>query len=355
MAAPVGSIPTRSRQRSALVVPRANRPAVGHATRLDVASGGPPRMGGRLVGVPSTDVERRALLIVNPHAGRGRARKLARRLPHTARALGWEVEVRETLRAGHEKELAAQAKAERWPVVVAVGGDGTVHGIANGLLQDGRTQTVLAHVPIGTGNDFAKTVGLDKASHPMRNLRHVLQGSVRHLDVGWAAGEYFVNGLGIGFGAEVVRSALEVKRLRGFALYLAAVCRSFRGFEAPAIAVSTEEHSERGRLLMVEVSIGKTAGGGFMLTPDADPEDGLLDVCLIRDIGLVTFLRYVPRVIRGTHAHLPPVTVFQTRRAEVQGLSGPLMIHLDGELRFPQGTSLAVEILPARLPVLCVA
>ncbi len=300
-------------------------------------------------------VERRAIMILNPHAGRGRARKLARPLPDIARDMGWEVELWETEHAGHEVDLAARARGQGWPVVIAVGGDGTVHGVVNGMLAAGPTDTVLAHVPIGTGNDFAKTVGLDKASHPERNLRAVLAGVVRHLDLGKVLGEYFVNGFGMGFAAEVVKNTFEFKRLRGFALYLASVIRTFFQFRAPLLAISAAEHCEDGRLLMAEIAIGKTAGGGFRLTPEADPTDGLLDVFIVREVGTLTFIRCLHRVVLGTHTELPPVTIFQTRRAEVMSLGNPIAVHLDGELRFPREARLVVEIEPARLAALCVA
>ena len=104
---------------------------------------------------------------------------------------------------------------------------------------------------------------------------------------------------------------------------------------------------------MVEITLGKTTGGGFTVSPDADACDGLLDVCLIREIGTLTFLRYVPRVIRGTHVGLPPVEVFQSDRIELESFAGPAAVHLDGELRFAETASIVVEILPGRLPVLC--
>ncbi len=296
--------------------------------------------------------DKRALFILNPHAGRGRARRLFRSLPETARELGWDFAVRETRYAGHEIELAAEAEREGWPVLIAVGGDGTVHGVANGLLADGPTETVLAHVPIGTGNDFAKTVRLDKARHPERNLKLILEGDVQRLDVGHALGEYFVNGLGIGFGAEVARNILEFKRLRGFALYLASVYRTFFSFQAPTLDVSAAEHGEHGPILMAEISIGKTAGGGFKLTPQADAQDGLLDVCLIRDISVLTFLRYMPRVLTGTHTTLAPVTVFQTKHVTVSAAE-PSVVHLDGEVRLPEVASITARVEPAALPALC--
>lgn len=259
----------------------------------------------------------------------------------------------ETEHAGHETELARRAAGQGWPLVVVVGGDGTVHGAVNGLLAAECPTPVFGHVPIGTGNDFAKTVGLDKAHPPEDNLRRILNGVVRRLDLGYALGEYFVNGLGVGFSAEVARNILTFRRLRGFTLYFASVLRTFRTFEMPNLDVAAPERRERGKIMMAEVAIGKTAGGGFKLTPDADPADGLLDVCLISEVGLTYFLRHVRRLMKGTHTDLEPVTVFQTPQVEVTSVDGLIPIHLDGELRYPQTTHLLANIVPQRLSALC--
>ena len=105
--------------------------------------------------------------------------------------------------------------------------------------------------------------------------------------------------------------------------------------------------------MMCNVSIGLTQGGGFRLAPGASADDGLLDVCLIRRVGLPRFLRYLPRVVRGTHANLPEITLFRTTRMTVTGLSDPLAVQLDGELRYPAGRTIDVAILPGQLHVLC--
>lgn len=305
------------------------------------------------VATPSRSAQKRALLLVNPQAGNGRARKLARSLPLVAAELGWEVEQRETRNPGDEVALAADASRAGWPVLIVVGGDGTVHGAVNGLLSEESRKTVLAHVPVGTGNDFAKMVGLNKAHKPAHNLQRILEGEPRHFDVGKTLGEYFVNSVGVGFAAEAARNLMKYKKLGGFASYVVAVYRTFFSYEAPELSVGATDFYERGQILMVETTLGKTVGGGFTVTPDADPHDGLLDVCLIREVGTLAFLRYVPKVIRGTHAHLPPVEIFKAERVEIESYSGPSIVHLDGEVRFAETASIVVEILPGLLPVMC--
>jgi YegS/Rv2252/BmrU family lipid kinase len=294
-----------------------------------------------------------ACFILNAAAGRGMGHRLRPRLAESVAALGWDAKIEETTHAGHEADLAAQARADGWPLVVAVGGDGTVHHAANGLLADGPTDTVLGHVPIGTGNDYAYALGLGKAPFE-RNLATALNGTPRPLDVGRALGEYFVNALGAGFDAEAVRHTLRMKHLRGSLLYLAAVYRTFVSFRPPQLEVSATEHTERGRMMMMEVAIGPRIGGGFKIAPDAVPDDGMFDVCVIRRVGLWRFLRYVPRVIKGTHATLPDVALFRSSRVTLTGISGPVWLHLDGELRQLDGDAPeTVEILPRYLKVLC--
>lgn len=273
-------------------------------------------------------------------------------LERGVRECGWEVSVRVTRRAGDEVTLAREACEAGWPVVIAVGGDGTAHGVANGICAAGGHNVQFGVVPVGTGNDFAKLLHL--VPGPVEaNLRRLLGGAVRRFDVGRALGEYFINGLGIGFDAEVVRQLTRFPRLRGFALYLAAVYRTFIGFRAPNLDVRAAEHRENGELMMLEISIGTTAGGGFRLTPEATPDDGLFDVCVIRKVGWLEFLRYVPRVIRGTHASCPPVRMFRSAAVHVSPRSPGVAVHMDGELRLPATDRIDVALIPQRLVVLC--
>ena len=149
-------------------------------------------------------------------------------------------------------------------------------------------------------------------------------------------GEHFTNSLGIGFDAEVVRQANRLTRLRGLAVYVVAVYKTFVTFRAPVLEVVSAAHRETGPTMMLECSIGVSAGGGFYLTPQADPSDGLLDVCLIRKVGLLKFLRYVPRVLKGTHLGLAEVAMFRTPSLTIRSPEEPLLLHLDGELRAPE-------------------
>jgi len=295
-------------------------------------------------------------LILNPASGHGLGRKLRPRIERALRDAGLTFDVVETSAPGDAVGLAREAATRGVERIVAAGGDGTVHEVANGLLQappaaDGATGPALGTIPIGTGNDFAKLVNVYKCA-PEEAARRIAAAGVRRFDVGKVVGEYFDNSLGIGFDAEVARQANQTTKLSGLAVYVVAVYKSFVSFRAPVLEVASIAHRETGPMMMLECSIGRSAGGGFYLTPDADPSDGLLDVCLIRKVGLGKFLRYVPKVLSGKHTGLAEVAMFRTASLRIRSTDRPLLLHLDGEVRAPESREVEVTLEPGRLRVL---
>jgi len=293
--------------------------------------------------------------VLNPAAGRGAA---ARALDPIAREFhhqGWSVEVERTERPGHGAELAARAVQAGAQRIVAVGGDGTVHDVANGLLRHGLGgrggDVALGVVPIGSGNDFAKLVGVYRHS-PVRAVRRLVTAQTARFDAGLVCDEYFVNSVGFGFGPEVVRVRNAMPGLSGFASYFVPVLRAFARFRPPRLEVRARGFAETGNMMMVEVCNGTTAGGSYRFAPDAQPGDGRLDVCLVRRVSLLRFLMAVPRVMRGTHATMREVALFQTRQVTIRSLDGPLLLHVDGELRQPDTHECAVRVEPGRLKVM---
>ncbi len=298
----------------------------------------------------------KTLVILNPASGHGQGRKLRPRIERALGGAGIAFDLVETRAPGHAIVLGREAGAAGRERVVAVGGDGTVHEVANGLLQapaaaDGATVPALGAIPVGTGNDFAKLIHVFRVP-PEEAARRMAAARTERFDVGCVNGEYFDNSLGVGFDAEVARQANAATRLSGLAVYVVAVYKSFVSFRAPTLEVRSAAHQETGPMMMLECSIGRSAGGGFYLTPDADPADGLLDVCLIRKVGLVKFLRYVPRVLKGTHGSLPVVAMFRTASLTIRSEGRPLLLHLDGEVRAPDTREIEVTLEPKRLRVL---
>ncbi|HYL20790.1 MAG TPA: diacylglycerol kinase family protein [Gemmatimonadales bacterium] len=291
-----------------------------------------------------------AHVVLNPAAGRGAAARALDPIAREFRRQGWAIEVARTERPGHGTELAGRAAEAGAHCVVAVGGDGTVHEVANGLLEHGG-DTALGVVPIGSGNDFAKLTGVYRHS-PVRAVQRLVTAQATAFDAGRVCGEYFVNSVGFGFGPEVVRVRNGMPGLSGFASYFVPVFRAFARFRPPRLEVRARGFSETGYMMMVEVCNGTTAGGSYRFAPQALPGDGKLDVCVVRRVSLPRFLLAVPRVMRGTHGSMREVALFQTREVTIRSLDGPLVLHLDGELREPEARECTVRIDPARLKVL---
>jgi YegS/Rv2252/BmrU family lipid kinase len=293
-----------------------------------------------------------AHLIINPAAGRGAARRAADVVSRAFRSQGWAVDMARTERPGHGQELAAEAARAGARHVIAVGGDGTVHEVANGLLR-ADADTALGVVPTGSGNDFAKLVGT-YGHDPVRAVARLVTARSRRFDAGRVLGEWFVNSVGFGFGPAVVRMRNSMPKLRGFLSYLVPVVKTFFRFEPPLFDVAAPGFRERGYMMMVEVCNGTTAGGSYRFAPDADPSDGKMDVCLIRRVSLPRFLLAIPRVMRGTHVTMPEVALIQTAKLVVRSPEQPLVMHVDGELREPPPGvhECTVELERGRLNVL---
>jgi len=296
------------------------------------------------------------LVVLNPAAGRGKCARLRNRIERGLRDAGMQYELAETTGPGHAIGLAREAAGNGFKRLIAAGGDGTIHEVVNGLLQaplapDGATQVALGCIPAGTGDDFAKLVNVYKLP-PEAAAARMARAEEALFDVGKAGGEHFANVLGMGFDAEVVRNSDKIRRVKGIAVYLVAIYRTFVTFRAPVLEVESAEHCETSAMMMLAVQNGICEGGGFYLTPESDPADGYLDVCIIRKVGLLKFLRYVPLVMKGAHVGLDEVTVFRTKRLVVRGKDRRLVLESDGELREPIEREIEVTVEPAKLRVL---
>ncbi len=294
--------------------------------------------------------------IVNPVAGKGKAKKAIEVLQQEIGRRRLDAELRFTERQGDATALAAQARA---PVVVAVGGDGTVNEVANGIAG---TDKVLAVVPSGSGNDLVKSIGipveitgaLDVLSEGHRTFIDAAvvrcSSSVRAGPTCNSNSRYFVNGVGIGFDAAVAERTASIKYLGGFALYLVAVLQTLGKYSAPTFRVQLDGEVAEGKHLLIAIGNGRCAGGGFYLTPRAEIDDGSLDVCLIDDMSVPSILRLMPRVMKGTHDGYEGVRMTRTERITVEA-SEPFFVHADGEMVGRGVNRVDVEIRKGTLQV----
>ncbi len=291
------------------------------------------------------------LLLVNPTAGRGRAARLAGEAESAARAAWGRVTRLETTEPRAATSLvrsAVEAGAER---VLVLGGDGTMHEAANGLLQAKVAQRPpIGILPAGTGNDYAKMAGTAGCS-PAVAIRRLAGGAIRRMDVGAAWDEYFLNSIGIGFDAEVARVVNASKHGSGIPAYLAAVARVLFRFEPIEVEVRADDRDFTDRLLLLEIGIGPCVGGGFRLTPFAVPDDGLLDICAFQHMSVPGIVSRLPLAMLGRHTRLRQVRHFRTTALSVEGRGGPLHAQFDGELR-QVSTRMDIRLEARALPLM---
>lgn len=255
----------------------------------------------------------------------------------------------ETNGPGQEQLLAKQAVAKGASVIVVVGGDGTCGRVADAILQT-KSECALAVVPAGTGNDFAKTLGIEGCT-PQEIADLVSRGESTRIDVGIADDHYFVNSCGFGFDASVLEATQRVRFLKGDALYAYAALRqliSYRGIEVSANGLGG---AKPGRMLMVTVSNGRFLGGVFKIAPHASVLDDKLDVCFIGDTNTLERVKLFVGAMRGTHLRLPSVSAAIVKRLVLTFATSPCM-EIDGELRRGRSTTVELKSVPRALSVI---
>jgi YegS/Rv2252/BmrU family lipid kinase len=255
-------------------------------------------------------------------------------------------------RPGQLGELARRAVEEGASLVVAVGGDGTVNEVVQGLA--GRSAVELAVIPRGTGWDFARTYGiprrLDDAVAVARD------GRVRPIDLGraryraWNGSEaesYFANIASAGMSGAIAKRANETtKALGGKASYLWATLTVFARWRNDEVRVAVDGEHRTGRMHDVVVANGRFFGGGMMICPRAEPDDGVFDVLLIGDLTKRDLLLTLPKTYRGRHLPHPKAELLRGTVVEVDAPE-PLPVELDGEQ--PGTTPIRLEVVPEAL------
>jgi YegS/Rv2252/BmrU family lipid kinase len=297
---------------------------------------------------------RRLVAIVNPAAGHGRAQSRWRRLERLLRRHGVRPEVWHSRRRGHATELAREAIDLGFTTILAVGGDGTVHEVVNGLSLNSRLRhdVELGIVPGGTGMDFVRNLGVGPGLEAA--ARRILHGTARRIDVGvWSdrPDRSFVNFAETGIGAAVVAREAQIHRsMPGRASFFLAALAAVRKQENVVTRVSVDGiPAYDGPLVSVIVANGRYFGGGMKIAPRARIDDGELDVLVLGDFSRGELLTQVWKMYPGVHLGHSKVAWLRGSRIDVNPLE-PTNLDLDGEL-FGRGPY-SFGILPGALAVL---
>jgi YegS/Rv2252/BmrU family lipid kinase len=263
-------------------------------------------------------------LIVNPHAGAGRAVKLLPGVEAELRAQGRAFRVERTTSMEHARELAREAAAQD-EIVAAMGGDGITGAIA-GELRGGKG--LLAVLPGGRGNDFARKLGIP--FEPAEAAKLLRSGRETTVDLADAGALTYLGILSAGFDSDVSRIALQTRLKLGTFVYTYGVLRAIVSWKEAAweVVVDGTTHAFDG--YSVAVCNSGVFGGGMYLAPDASLQDGLLDVVMIGRDSKFNYLRGLPRVFKGTHLKDPAISLLQGREVTFKA-DRPFTAYADGD------------------------
>jgi diacylglycerol kinase (ATP) len=313
----------------------------------------------------------RLKLIVNPASDRGRTAQIGEALQAllheraTAASekgqlydLDWVL----TEQPGHACELAEQAAQEGFDIVVAVGGDGTVHEVVNGLMHiEADMRPTLGIIPVGTGNDFVHNLGLSldqgEAAH------RLFAGKTRLIDIGTISDdkgreEYWDNTTGIGFSGAVNIAGRKLTKARGFLVYLIAVLETIL-FRPPTINVRIQIDDQPAgeyAVSMISLCNGPREGGGFPIGPHAVMDDGKITYMIMRGMSRLMMLYFLPIVMKANHLKYKRYFVEATAERLRIEADRTLAIHTDGEIFGSweiDVRQVEVGIIPAAIRVLC--
>jgi len=290
------------------------------------------------------DVEGMPLaLLVNPGSAGGKTLKL---LPAVERALDarravFRVQRTKGLEHGAEQALLA-IEAGELPVVMS--GDGLVGAVGGAMAG---AETPLGIVPGGRGNDFARALGIP--DDPERAVAALFSGQSRRVDVGEANGKRFLGIVSVGFDSECNRLANEVTIVRSNLVYLYSLLRTLTTWKPARFTVRVDDERRRFTGYSVSVANNRYFGGGMLIAPAAELDDGLFDVVTIGDVGKLRFVGNLPKVFKGTHVDEEGIEVFRAPHLELTA-SRPFPVYADGEHLTELPASL--RVLPRALRVL---
>jgi diacylglycerol kinase (ATP) len=264
-------------------------------------------------------------LVTNPTAGRGRGARVRDAALPVLAAAGWRLRRIEGHDAAEAEDRLREALADGVDALVVCGGDGLVH---LGFQLVAGTDTPLGVLPAGTGNDFARTVGIPRG-HATAAAHHLLAARPQRLDLARSGGRYYATVLAAGFDAVVNERANAMTWPHGQMRYNLATIAELRVFRPLPYVLTLDGVERHLEAMLVAVGNGPSFGGGLRITEGARIDDGLLDVVIIKPLGKMDLVRTYPKLFKGTHIHHPQYEHHRVRSVTVAAPG--IVAYADGE------------------------
>ncbi|MGD0877119.1 MAG: diacylglycerol kinase family protein [Anaerolineales bacterium] len=299
-------------------------------------------------------------IIANPNAGHGKGAHAIPEIERELIRLGLDFNLVRTERVGHAIALARQASLDGYEVVVAAGGDGTINEVLNGLMEarkESKNRPALGVLCSGRGNDFAPCVNIPE---DLAGAFQVLKDDHRRMiDIGrvfggkFPQGRYFANNVGVGFDAI---GTIEVAKLPewGMLSFMIAILKTiFLFYKGPTVRLDYDDQTLTTSTLMLLTMNGKRMGTGFKMAPEAEPDDGLFDLVIVRQVSRPRIFSLIPHFMKGTQGSQPEVRTLRAAKVSITAMEGALPAQSDGEIICVDGQRLDIEMLPRQVEVVC--
>ncbi len=300
-------------------------------------------------------------IILNPVSGHGNGLRAQPIVEQLFRSHGVPYDLTRTERPGQGIELTRQAVKDGYPAIVAVGGDGTVNELINGLMLsklEGLPIPPLGVLGAGRGNDFAGSMGIP--TDLPGGFQALLKDQRRIIDIGmvkggrFPEGRYFGNFVGVGFDAVTTIRVAQMPRWGGFFSFLVGVLQTvFVYNKAPLARIEYGDTSLTQRSLLITVMNGKRLGGNFQMAPASLPDDGLFDLCIAEQMSSFEVIRMIPHFTKGDQATQPTIKTGRAARVTITAVEGSLPADTDGEIICVDGDKLEIELIPRQLEIIC--
>ncbi len=303
------------------------------------------------------------LVILNPSAAKGTAIKKKPEIEKLLQEKGLDFTLVVSEKPGAPMALAQAAADKGYDVVIAVGGDGTLNEVINGLMTAklaGKKIPGLGVIPAGRGNDFAGSMGIP--SDLAQAVQVIADGTIKTIDIGqviggtYPDGKFFGNGVGIGFDTIVGFEAAKLPSfLSGMPGYLIAAIKTiFLYFKAPKLRIVMDNETIEQPCLIVSVMNGKRMGSTFMMAPNSKPDDGLFSLMIIDQLSRMGMIKLMGKIMKGTQEGHPAVKMPLTSKLEITPITGSLPVHADGETICEKGDKVSIKIFAKQIDLLVV-
>jgi len=290
----------------------------------------------------------KTIIILNPSAAQGKTIKKKTEIEALLAKYNINYQIYITKNANDIKESTKRYLNDGYKNFIGIGGDGTLHYIAN-IIAD--TDCNLGIISTGSGNDIIKSFGINNEIE--ENIRIIKQGKTSRIDLGlYNNNQYYIGVAGTGFDSETTKYANETRLpLKGKARYNFATYKTLITYRSKIFNLKYDLNIREINMMMMVVSNLKYYGGGMKITPDADPFDGKFDVCLIKSMSKITFIKSFPKVYEGLHLQLPQVEYFKTNEIDID-CDYKLDVYGDGEYmgKLPANFKIAPKMLNIFLP-----